>query len=113
MNKAVAEANIATILLDLFFKYSLNNFLHAQVKKGVGLCTYNIGILHIPFFQVESCLRSILFWKEKAAVKAEETEPSLESSSLETPKINLEGEEKKDCEEGSTGHPLDHIQVGK
>ena len=28
--------------------------------------------------QVESCLRSILFWKEKA-VKAEETEPTLES----------------------------------
>ena len=33
VNKAVAEANIATILLDLFFKYSLNNFLHAQVRK--------------------------------------------------------------------------------
>lgn len=33
VNKAVAEANIATILLDLFFKYSLNNFLHAQVEK--------------------------------------------------------------------------------
>ena len=49
VNKAVAEANIATILLDLFFKYSLNNFLHAQVKKGVGLCTYDIGILHILF----------------------------------------------------------------
>lgn len=88
VNKAVAEANIATILLDLFFKYSLNNFLHAQV---------------------ESCLRSILFWKEKA-VKAEETEPTLESSSLETPKITVEGEEKKDCEEGSTAHPLDTIQ---
>merc|ERR1719400_2173246 len=89
VNKAVAEANIATILLDLFFKYSLNNFLHAQV---------------------ESCLRSILFWKEKAAVKAEETEPSLESSSLETPKINLEGEEKKDCDETSSAHPLDDVQ---
>ena len=32
-------------------------------------------------------------------------------SSLETPKISVEGEEKKDCEEGSTAHPLDTIQV--
>ena len=32
-------------------------------------------------------------------------------SSLETPKITVEGEEKKDCEEGSTAHPLDTIQV--
>merc|ERR1719400_1573433 len=88
VNKAVAEANIATILLDLFFKYSLNNFLHAQV---------------------ESCLRSIIFWKDKAA-KVEESEPTLESSSLETPKISVEGEEKKDCDETSSGHPLDDVQ---
>jgi len=88
VNKAVAEANIATILLDLFFKYSLNNFLHAQV---------------------ESCLRSIIFWKDKAA-KVEETEPTLESSSLETPKISVEGEEKKDCDETSSAHPLDDVQ---
>ena len=32
-------------------------------------------------------------------------------SSLETPKITVEGEEKKDFEEGSTAHPLDTIQV--
>ena len=32
-------------------------------------------------------------------------------SSLETPKITVEGEEKKDCEEGSSAHPLDAIQV--
>ena len=32
-------------------------------------------------------------------------------SSLETPKITVEGEEKKDCEEGSIAHPLDTIQV--
>ena len=32
-------------------------------------------------------------------------------SSLETPKITIEGEEKKDCEEGSPVHPLDAIQV--
>merc|ERR1712032_654772 len=44
------------------------------------------------------------------AVKAEETEPTLESSSLETPKITVEGEEKKDCEEGRSAHPLDAIQ---
>merc|ERR1711971_796874 len=41
---------------------------------------------------------------------AEETEPTLESSSLETPKITVEGEEKKDFEEGSSAHPLDAIQ---
>ena len=90
VNKAAAEANIATILLDLFFKYSLNNFLHAQVKKVlIYTSLYNIGNNHnvgknrkyrkaLQYLQVESCLRSILFWKEKA-VKAEETEPTLES----------------------------------
>ena len=47
VNKAVAEANIATILLDLFFKYSLNNFLHAQVKKlFIYTLADNIGNIH-------------------------------------------------------------------
>lgn len=32
LNQALAEANTLTILLDLFFEYSLNNFLHAQVE---------------------------------------------------------------------------------
>ena len=60
---------------------------------------------------MESCLRSIIFWKDKAAKVEEETEPTLESrfvdekiilrlinlfSSLETPKISVEGEEKKE-----------------
>ena len=31
LNSALAQANTATVLLDLFFEYSLNNFLHAQV----------------------------------------------------------------------------------
>ena len=45
VNKAVAEANIATILLDLFFKYSLNNFLHAQVEN-IGICWKIMKIIH-------------------------------------------------------------------
>merc|ERR1712012_736196 len=44
------------------------------------------------------------------AAKVEETEPTLESSSLETPKISVEGEEKKDCDETSSAHPLDDVQ---
>merc|ERR1711892_651954 len=35
LNSAVAQANITTVLLDLFFEYSLNNFLHAQVESCV------------------------------------------------------------------------------
>ena len=43
LNPALSQANTVTVLLDLFFEYSLNNLLHAQV---------------------ESCVHSILFWKD-------------------------------------------------
>jgi len=86
INVAVAQSNTTTILLDLFFKYSLNNFLHAQV---------------------ESCIHSILFWKEKVEEVEEEEEPQLESSSLETPKIKLEGESS----DSASGHPLADLEA--
>ena len=58
LNLAIAQANTATILLDLFFKYSLNNFLHAQV---------------------ESCVHSIIFWKQKAAAVTPKSSETADS----------------------------------
>ena len=90
LNKATAEANTLTVLLDLFFNYSLNNFLHAQV---------------------ESCIKSVIFWSDPKSetdfdttkdLDTAETPPSSQdSASLETPKVELEGEAKE------TVHPLD------
>ena len=90
INVAVAQANTTTILLDLFFKYSLNNFLHAQVwisstsstsstpSTSSTSSTPSTSSYHF-LRQVESCIHSILFWKEKVEVAEEEKEPQLES----------------------------------
>ena len=85
LNKATAEANTLTVLLDLFFKYSLNNFLHAQV---------------------ESCVKSVIFWCDPKAAdncdttKELDTPPSSQdSASLETPKVEQE--------EDKESHPLE------
>jgi len=96
LNTAMTNANVSTILLDLFFKYSLNNFLHAQV---------------------ESCLRSIIFWKEKADLDVTQdnviTPEVTDNSSLQTPKVSEggadedePGKEEKDCK-----HPLDDFNM--
>ena len=44
LNSALVKADTLTVLLDLFFEYSLNNLLHTHV---------------------ESCVHRIVFWKEK------------------------------------------------
>ena len=44
LNSALVKADTLTVLLDLFFEYSLNNLLHTEV---------------------ESCVHRIVFWKEK------------------------------------------------
>jgi len=93
LNQALAEANTLTILLDLFFEYSLNNFLHAQV---------------------ESCVRSVIFWSDKNKTETEarrtpDTAPAsgidqADSSSLETPKVEVDATEN---EEKAEVHPLE------
>ena len=92
LNSALAEANTLTVLLDLFFEYSLNNFLHAQV---------------------EACVRSVIFWSDKTQEKtdldtsvAQDTTPPLDSSSLETPKVEIETGESKEGAATDT-HPLE------
>jgi len=85
LNSALAQANTATVLLDLFFEYSLNNFLHAQV---------------------ESCVHSIIFWKEKTDLDVTQenvTTPDPNTSSLQTPKIT----ETEPTENEGTKHPLE------
>lgn len=49
LNQALAEANTLTILLDLFFEYSLNNFLHAQVKV-IEMLKSQINTNHVLFY---------------------------------------------------------------
>lgn len=91
LNSALAEANTLTVLLDLFFEYSLNNFLHAQV---------------------EACIRSVIFWSDKTektdpdTSTAQDTTPPVESSSLETPKVEIDSGESKE-ESVSDIHPLE------
>ena len=92
LNSALAEANTLTVLLDLFFEYSLNNFLHAQV---------------------EACVRSVIFWSDKTekteleeTSTAPDTTPPVDSSSLETPKVEVESGESKE-ESTSEMHPLE------
>ena len=91
LNQALAEANTLTVLLDLFFEYSLNNFLHAQV---------------------EACVRSVIFWSDSTTNNTETDldstkeitdKPPVDSSSLETPKVELDGEKEE------TVHPLDQV----
>ena len=84
LNSALAQANTATVLLDLFFEYSLNNFLHAQV---------------------ESCVHSIIFWKEKTDLDVTQENvalPDPNSSSLQTPKMT----EPEPADSEGTEHPL-------
>jgi len=84
LNSALASANMATVLLDLFFEYSLNNFLHAQV---------------------ESCIHSIIFWKEKTDLDITQdsgTQTDPNSSSLQTPKIK----DPETSETPDSNHPL-------
>jgi len=85
LSKALAEANTLTVLLDLFFEYRLNNFLHAQVA---------------------SCLHSVIYWSEgRQESQAEKTPDTTEvgETSLETPKISETGE----TEEEESQHPLE------
>eukprot|EP00090_Calanus_glacialis_P000849 TRINITY_DN1059_c0_g1_i2.p1 TRINITY_DN1059_c0_g1~~TRINITY_DN1059_c0_g1_i2.p1 ORF type:complete len:1001 (-),score=360.21 TRINITY_DN1059_c0_g1_i2:284-3286(-) len=85
LNSALAQANTATVLLDLFFEYSLNNFLHAQV---------------------ESCVHSIIFWKEKTDLDVTQENvalPDPNSSSLQTPKIT----EPDPADSEAPKHPLE------
>jgi len=85
LNSAIAQANITTVLLDLFFEYSLNNFLHAQV---------------------ESCVHSIVFWKEKTDLDVTQENLSLpdpNTSSLQTPKIT----EPETADSEGPKHPLE------
>ena len=87
LNKALAEANTLTVLLDLFFEFRLNNFLHAQVQ---------------------SCLHSVIFWSDgrQETDQAEKTPDTTEvgQTSLETPKISDTGEIE---EESTSQHPLE------
>jgi len=89
LNAAFAQANTSTVLLDLFFEYSLNNFLHAQV---------------------ESCVHSIIFWKEKTDlnVTQENSPADGNSSSLETPKIITESE--SESVSGSSVYPFGSVE---
>ena len=91
LNQALAEANTMTVLLDLFFEYSLNNFLHAQV---------------------EACVRSVIFWSDNTtndtetdldSTKEITDKPPVDSSSLETPKVELDGDKDE------TNHPLEQV----
>ena len=85
LNKALVEANTLTVLLDLFFTYNLNNFLHAQVQ---------------------SCLHSVIFWSDgDQQTDPEKTPDTTEvgEASLETPKITESGE----LEEVEAPHPLE------
>ena len=62
LNQALANTTITKILLDLFFEYKLNNFLHAQVT---------------------SCVHSLIFWKKKAELaETEESEMIVENPAL-------------------------------
>jgi len=85
LNTALVAANTTTVLIDLFFEYSLNNFLHAHV---------------------ESCVHSIIFWKREKtepgspAVTGVEVEGGGSSDSLQTPKVTEAGPDE------GTEHPL-------
>jgi len=72
-NQAIAQTNVLDVLLDLFFKYSLNNFLHSQV---------------------ESSIKHILFWKfPDPPSKSDDTDDNSEvTDSIQTPKIGNESE---------------------
>ena len=86
LNKALAEANTLTVLLDLFFSYNLNNFLHAQVQ---------------------SCLHSVIFWTDVDQQTSPEKTPDtteVGEASLETPKITEAGEVE---EAEAAQHPLE------
>ena len=86
LNKALAEANTLTVLLDLFFSYNLNNFLHAQVQ---------------------SCLHSVIFWTDVDQQTSPEKTPDtteVGEASLETPKITEAGELE---EAEAAQHPLE------
>ena len=86
LSKALAEANTLTVLLDLFFSYNLNNFLHAQVQ---------------------SCLHSVIFWTDVDQQASPEKTPDtteVGEASLETPKITEAGEVE---EAEAAQHPLE------
>lgn len=70
-NHALAQTNVLDVLLDLFFKYSLNNFLHSQV---------------------ESSIKHILFWKFPELPSKSEDIDSEVTDSIQTPKIGNESE---------------------
>lgn len=85
LNQALAEANTLTVLLDLFFEFRLNNFLHAQVQ---------------------SCLHSVIFWSDgqhetEAQPAVTPDTADVAEASLETPKISETGEETE------PQHPLE------
>ena len=87
INQKLKECNTVNTLLDLFFRYSLNNFLHAQV---------------------EECIRLVFAWNNALISNAdEEVEPTSPTGvRLKTPPtvemIDPQGEEEENNEETET-----------
>ena len=90
LNVGLAETSSLDLLLDLFFKYSLNNFLHSQVFFSIR--TIHVGGIYMIYHssQVEACVRHVLFWKFAVSSKPEEEEVNVDT--LQTPKVATESE---------------------
>ena len=122
INQKLKECNTVNILLDLFFKYSLNNFLHAQVEECIRLVfAWNNALISNPDEEIEPTsptgvrlktpptVEMIEHEEEEAAAAtaAEETkeEKSETETKTETPQENVETDQKVEVKEESDEAP--------
>ena len=122
INQKLKECNTVNILLDLFFKYSLNNFLHAQVEECIRLVfAWNNALISNPDEEIEPTsptgvrlktpptVEMIEHEEEEgaAATAAEETkeEKSETETKTETPQENVETDQKVEVKEESDEAP--------
>ena len=123
INQKLKECNTVNILLDLFFKYSLNNFLHAQVEECIRLVfAWNNALISNPDAEIEEptsptgvrlktppTVEMIEHEEEEAAAAtaAEETkeEKSETETKTETPQENVETDQKVEVKEESDEAP--------
>ena len=116
INQKLKECNTVNILLDLFFKYSLNNFLHAQVEECIRLVfAWNNALISNPDAEIEEPTSPTGVrlktpptvemidpqGEEEEAAAAEETkeEKSETETKTETPEENVETEPEQKVEE--------------
>ncbi len=79
LNRKLKEENTLDALLDLFFKYSLNNFLHSQVEQCVQVWE-KVVLFYVQKIKVRVNFQLVFEWRPPPPKPVSTSEPSSSSA---------------------------------